>query len=274
MKKILIFILVLMLLLPIAGCSNQTESKPGDQAQTVVNEPASEPVNDPVNNAANEPTEVSNDEPVETPEPEPEPEMHPLCIEDMVGTWKYSSQEGAKHPMKAQISFSGDSTLYYFGNTRGTTIEGMVPFEIIEEQIVFHANFVDGVAVYDPAEDIVSCSKLFFGHTLKLHRDDSFVLSEEAKPLVGTWEAVSVIIKGNSYTPEEKNLEMTLILKDSGIASIIMDQTEYRQWSFENGIGKIIKKNGETSMEFTVDDEKLILSSGIGGIEYIMEKQN
>ncbi len=128
--------------------------------------------------------------------------------------------------------------------------------------------------MYDPAEDVVSCSNVFFGLTLKLLRDGSLVLSEEAKPLVGTWKTVFVIINGNTYTAEEKNLEMTLVLKDTGIAAQIYSEagyeTEYREWTFEDGVGKLIR-NGEVVEEFTLDGEKLIIS---GLVDSILEKQN
>ena len=270
MKKILTFVLVFALLLALVGCGSQTENKPDAQIRPAENEPAIEPANEP----ANAPAENPGEEPEQTPEPEPEPETHPLCFEDIAGTWKFSTKEGAKTPLTAQLRFSGDGTLYCYGKTHGTTIEEIVPYEIKEDQVVFHAYNNDAVAVYDPAEDVISCSNVFFGLTLKLHREDSFVLSEEAKPLVGTWKTVTVIIGGNTYTAKEKNLELTLILKDSGIAAQFYDEaghgTEYREWTFEDGVGKLIK-NGEVVNEFTFDGEKLTMP---GSVECILEKQN
>ena len=262
MKKILTFVLVFALLFSFVGCGSQTESKPDAQAQPAVNE------------SANEPAENPGEEPDETPQPEPEPETHPLCFEDIAGNWTYSTREGAKTPLTAQLRFSGDGTLYCYGNTHGTKMEEIVPYEIKEDQIVFHAYDKDAVAVYDPAEDVISCSNVFFGLTLKLRRDDSFVLSEEAKPLVGTWKTVTVIIGSNTYTAEEKNLEMTLVLKDSGIAAQMYSEegyeTQYREWTFADGVGKLIR-NGEVISEFTFDGEKLIMP---GIVDSILEKQN
>ncbi len=117
MKKKLVFVLVFALMLVLVGCGSRTESKLDAQVQPTVNEPTEDPAEGPD----------------ETPEPEPEPETHPLCFEDIAGTWKFSTKEGAKTPMTAQLRFSGDGTLYCYGKTKGTTIEEIVPYEIKED---------------------------------------------------------------------------------------------------------------------------------------------
>ena len=285
MKRYLILALALLLALLLLACGGKTEPKP--EPDPVANEPANEPAEKPADEAA--------EEPADTPAPTPDP-----LVKTLAGLWKATLIDMGNGPediaptgFKVYLEFAEDSQeVTISARWPMPSMVGTCPYTIDEYRIGFQfgddnkfwMGYSETGMSYDPTEDVILwlCPT---GNKLTLNRapgeqipmpptpaptEEPFVLTEEAKPYVGTWVITGMVVEGKTYTAEELNIEMTLELFGDGVAKFYDASCK---WRFEDGAVKLTD-NGKAVYDLVDTDGKLLFHESQSGVDMIFEKQN
>lgn len=228
-------------------------------------------------------------------EPGPPPEYLP-------GLWKlatldlgdriYTAKEAY---FKAYFEFARDTReisykIYY----PGTPVEaGTMTYDILDNQIMFHYWDLNEAGVYDPEKDLITGTFSFLGNvpvTIERAAPDEtmptpvptpepFVLTEEMKPLLGTW--VLTFMRphsGNFDLPEEKLKEYgisgSLTLNADGSAVFADMENVYNySWNLQEDTIEIRSPHSSGVSTFLYDREqpKLIYSDSNADMYYTRE---
>ena len=228
-----------------------------------------------------------------TPEPGPPPEYLP-------GLWKlatldlgdriYTAKEAY---FKAYFEFAPDTReISYRIYSPGTPVEaGTITYDVSDNQIMFHLMDLNEAGVYDPEKDLITGTFTFLGNvpvTIERAAPDEtmptpvptprpFVLTEEMKPLLGTW-VLTFMHTANYDFPEEKlkkyGISGSLTLNEDGSAVFVdMENVRNLSWNLQEDTIEIRSPGSSGVSIFLYDREqpKIIYSDSSADMYYTRE---